>query len=446
MSHFSRALWHPFANPNEVDASEPIHIVSGDGVYVKDDRGRKLLDGNAGGLWCVNVGHNRPEIKEAIARQLDELVFYQLFNGVTHPRATELSVKLVEMAAPERIKRVFFTSGGSDSIETAFKLARHFHLLNGEPARTKVISLKGAYHGSHFGSSTLSGMTAMHRPYGPMVPGVFHGELPFTYRNPWHCEDPEKLVELCIDQLIADIEYHSPDTVAALVAEPVNGANLVVPPSSFWPKLRQVCDRYGILLIADEVITGFGRSGALFGCRHWGVAPDMMCVAKGLSSGYVPLGAVLVGERVEQAWKNAGNSEKAWIVTGVTYAGHPVACAAALAALEIVERERLPENARVQGEYLLKRLKAFTENFASVGDVRGKGLMITLDFVKDRKTREPVESAFATRVAAAGREFGILVRPYGPRIIVSPALIYTSQHCDELVAGLEKALRQVDTH
>ncbi len=444
MSDYSRALWHPFSNPNEVDAGEALHIVSADGVYVKDHRGCTLLDGNSGGLWCVNVGHNRPEIKAAIARQLDELVFYQLFNGVSHPRATELSLKLVELAEPERVKRVFFTSGGSDSVETALKLARQYQWIRGEPDRKKVISLKGAYHGSHFGASSLSGLTYMRRPYGPMVPGVVQVDMPLLYRNPWGCDDPDRLVELCMEQLVAQIEYESPDTIAAVIAEPVNGANLGVPPVRYWPRLREVCDRYGMLLIADEIITGFGRSGALFGCRHWGVAPDMLCVAKGLSSGYVPIGAVLIGAKMEDVWKSVGKDEKALITTGVTYSGHPVACAASLAALDIVERERLPENARVQGEYLLSLLRGFVQKYRSVGEVRGKGLMITLDFVKDKKTREPIDPAFVTRVAGAGRDYGILVRPYGPRIIVSPALTYTPQHCDELVGGLGKAIAEVE--
>lgn len=445
MSDYSRSLWHPFSTPGEVDTGEALHIISADGVYLRDQRGRTFLDGNAGGLWCVNVGHNRAEVKAAISKQLDELVFYQLFNGVTHPRATELANALVRMSQPERIKRIFFTSGGSDSIETAFKFARQYHILNGQPERKKILSLKGAYHGSHFAASTLCGRTTMHRLYEPLVPGVTSVEMPFRYRNPWRCEDPERLVTLCIDQLVAEIEYQSPDTVAAMVAEPVNGVNLVVPPPSYWPRLREVCDCYGILLIADEVITGFGRSGAMFGCRGWGVVPDMMCVAKGISSGYVPLGAVMVGARVEEAWRAAGTDAKAAILTGVTYAGHPVACAAGLAALDIVERENLPENARVQGEYLLGRLWPFMDRFRSVGDVRGKGLMIAIDFVNDRKTREPVDPAFSIQVAKAGRDHGIMVRPYGPRIIVSPALIYTQAHCDALADGLEKALTQIDT-
>jgi putrescine---pyruvate transaminase len=446
MGTYSQNLWHPYTHPNEIMTRvAPVHIVSGDGVYVKDDRGRRLLDGNAGGLWCINVGYNRPEMKAAIARQLDELVFYQLFDGVSHPRVTELAAKLVELTKPEDMKRVFFTSGGSDSNETAFKLARQYHIIKGQPERKKIVSLKGAYHGSHFGAATMSAQTAMHRLYEPMVPGAIYGEMPSTYRNPWRCEDADKLVTLCIDHLIAEIEYQSPETVAAIIAEPVHGQNLVVPPAAYWPRLREVCDRFGLLLISDEVITGFGRTGSLFGCRNWDGAPDMMSLAKGISSGYIPLGAVMIGARMEEAWDAIGDNDKGFIATGVTYAGHPVACAAGLAALDIVVKDRLVENAAQQGEYLLKRLKTFADKFRSVGDVRGKGLMIALDLVKDKQTREPVDpKGLPIKIQAAGRDNGILVRPYGSMVILSPSLVFTKQHCDELADALEKTMCQVD--
>jgi adenosylmethionine-8-amino-7-oxononanoate aminotransferase len=446
MASHSAHFWHPHANPNEIKERAPVHIVSADGVYLQDSEGRRLLDGNSGGLWCVNVGHNRPEIKAAIMRQLDELEFYQIFDGISHPRAAELAAKLVAMTQVENMKRVFFTNGGSDSNETALKLARQYHVINGQPERKKFISLKGAYHGCHFGASTLSALTAFRRLYEPVLPGVTSVEMPLLYRNPWNCTDPEQLVKFCIDQLIAEINYQSPDTIAAIMAEPVNGLSVAVPPATYWPRLREVCDQYGILLIADEVITGFGRSGSLFGCRGWGVIPDMMSLAKGISSGYIPLGAVMINARMEQAWDSIGNDPKAHIATGVTYAGHPVACAAALANLEIVEKERLPENAQIQGEYLLNLLRPFTDKFRSVGDVRGKGLMIALDFVVDKKTREPIDptKGFGYRVASVGREQGIMVRPYGPRIILSPPLVFSTEHCDQLVTALERALEVED--
>jgi adenosylmethionine-8-amino-7-oxononanoate aminotransferase len=440
------ALWHPASHPAELKKRAPVRIVSADGVYLTDDAGRRLLDGNAGGLWCVNVGHNRPEMKAAITKQLDELEYFQLFDGTSHPRAEELATKLVQMTQPENMTRVFFTSGGSDSVEAALRLSRQYHVLNRQPERKKIISLKGSYHGSHFGASTVTGLTVYHRVYEPLVPGVIRVDMPLLYRNPWRCHDPDQLTSLCIDQLVDAILYEGPDTIAAIFAEPVSGPLLAVPPKDYWPRLRHICDQYGILLIADEVITGFGRSGSLFGSRGWGVVPDMMCLAKGLSSGYIPIGAVMIGARVEEAWEKAGDDPNAYIATGVTYAGHPVACAAGLAALNIVEKENLPENAKLQGEYLLKRLSPFVDKFRAVGDVRGKGLMMTLDLVRDKRTRESIDPAQGLQydLAAAARRNGLMVRPYGPRITLSPPLIFSSTHCDELVAGLEKAFSEVE--
>jgi putrescine---pyruvate transaminase len=442
----SSALWHPMSHPGELKKRAPVRIVSADGVYLTDDSGRRLLDGNAGGLWCVNVGHNRPEMKAAIMKQLDELEYFQLFDGTCHPRAEELATKLVQMTQPENMRRVFFTSGGSDSVEAALRLSRQYHVLNREPERKKIISLKNSYHGSHFGASSVTGLTVYHRVYEPLVPGVIHVDMPLLYRNPWHCHDPEQLTSLCIEQLIEAIVFEGPETIGAIIAEPISGPTLSVPPENYWPRLREICDHYGILLIADEVITGFGRSGCMFGSRGWGVAPDMMCLAKGLSSGYIPIGAVLISGRVEDAWESAGDDPNAYIATGVTYAGHPVACAAGLAALNIVEKENLPENARVQGEYLLKQLSSFVDRFSCVGDVRGKGLMMTLDLVKDKKTRESIDLAQGLQyeLAAAARRHGVMVRPYGPRITLSPPLIFSSAHCDELVESLDKAFSEVD--
>jgi adenosylmethionine-8-amino-7-oxononanoate aminotransferase len=445
MAEYSKDFWHPMLHPNEMKQREPIHIVSGDGVYIKDDNGKQLLDGVAG-LWCVNVGHNRPEMKQAIVNQLDELEYFQLFDGISHPRATEMAAKLVGMTAQENMKRTFFTSGGSDSVETALKLARQYHILNGEADRKKFISLKNAYHGVHFGGASVNGLNVFRRNYEPLLNGAIHVDAPWLYRNPWNCEDPDQLAQLCADQLIREIEHQMPDTIAAFIAEPIMGAGgVIVPPAKYWPLVREICDQYGILLIADEVVTGFGRSGNMFGSRGWGVAPDMMCLAKGISSGYIPLGAVMINERMEQAW-DANADFNGVIMTGYTYSGHPVACAAGLAALDIVEKENLPENAKVQGAYLQDKLQPFAERFKSVGEVRGKGLMIAIDLVTDKQTRQPIDptDGFANQVAAVARSEGVLVRPVGTKIILSPPLVYTQEHCDELVSALDKAFTEVD--
>jgi len=445
MAEYSKDFWHPMLHPNEMKQREPIHIVSGDGVYIKDDNGKALLDGVAG-LWCVNVGHNRPEMKAAIMKQLDELEYFQLFDGISHPRATEMAAKLVGMTQQENMKRAFFTSGGSDSVETALKLARQYHILNGEADRKKFISLKNAYHGVHFGAASVNGLNVFRRNYEPLLNGTIHVDAPWLYRNPWNCEDPDQLAQLCADQLAREIEHQMPDTVAAFIAEPVMGAGgVIVPPEKYWPLVREVCDRYGILLIADEVVTGFGRSGNMFGSRGWGVAPDMMCLAKGISSGYIPLGAVMINERMEQAW-DANADFNGVIMTGYTYSGHPVACAAGMAALDIVEKENLPENAKVQGDYLINKLKPFADKFKSVGEVRGKGLMIAIDLVTDKQTRQPIDPAdgFANQVAAVVRSEGVLVRPVGTKIILSPPLVYQQEHCDQLAEALDKAFTEVD--
>ncbi|MBB6521071.1 aminotransferase class III-fold pyridoxal phosphate-dependent enzyme [Pseudoteredinibacter isoporae] len=445
MSTYSENFWHPMLHPNEIKQREAIHIVRGDGVYIYDDKEKQLLDAVAG-LWCVNVGHGHPQMKAAITQQLDELEYFQLFDGISHPRATEMADKLIAMSAQENMKKAFFTSGGSDSVETALKLARQYHILRGEADRKKFISLKNAYHGVHFGGASVNGLNVFRRNYEPMLSGTFHVDAPWTYRNPWNCEDPDQLAEFCIQQLISEIEHQMPDTIAAFIAEPVMGAGgVIVPPEKYWPRLREVCDHYGILLIADEVVTGFGRSGSMFGSRGWGVAPDIMCLAKGISSGYVPLGAVLVNQKVEQAWES-NNDFNGVIMTGYTYSGHPLACAAGLAALDIVETQNLPENAKQQGAYLLENLKEQLSAFSSVGEVRGKGLMIAIDLVVDKQTREPVDpmSGFANELAAVARREGVLVRPVGTKLILSPPLVFEQQHCDELIRALVVAFREID--
>ena len=437
-------FWHPMLHPNEMQNRESIRIVRGDGCYVYDDGGRKLVDGVAG-LWNVNVGHNRPEVKAAIVAQLDELEYFQLFDGLSHPRAEELSEILMEIAAPEDMRRVIYNSGGSDAVETALKIARQYWRLLGQADRTKFISLKQGYHGTHFGGAAVNGNTVFRRNYEPMLPGCFHVETPWVYRNPF-TQDPEKLAQICADLLEREIQFQSPDTVAAFIAEPIQGAGgVIVPPAGYWPLIRRICDKYGVLLIADEVVTGFGRSGSMFGSRGWGVKPDIMCLAKGISSGYIPLGATLLNARIEDAFTKNHDFSGA-IMHGYTYAGHPIACAAGIASLKIVRDEKLPENAARQGAYLLERLKPFEQRYRAVGEVRGKGLMLALDLVKDRKTREPIDpmGSYAGDVAAATRAAGALVRPVGTKIILSPPLVFQREHVDQLVTALQAGFDAVE--
>lgn len=437
----ARYMLHPMAHPRQMQEKPPTIIASGDGVYVTDIDGHRVVDG-VGGLWNINLGYGRPEIKKAIADQLDELAFYSCFRGTTHPRAIELSQRLVEMMKPDGVARVAFSSGGSDAVEGALKIARQYWKLKRQADRTKFISLKYGYHGVHFGGMSVNGNTSFRRAYEPLLPGCFHIDTPWDYRNPY-TDDHMRLGEICAELLDREIRFQGPDTVAAFIAEPVQGAGgVIVPPPNFWPLVRKVCDEHGVLLIADEVVTGFGRTGEMFGTRLWGVQPDLFCLAKGMNSGYVPLGATTVNERIADAFMSDETGSAA-LMHGYTYSGHPVACAAALAALDIVEKENIPQNARIQGEYLMSRLKPL-ERFSHVGNVRGVGLMACVELVADKEKKTPMDrkAALPAAVQEAAFRNGAMVRVSGGNLILSPPLVIQQPEIDIIVDALEKALQQ----
>lgn len=441
----AQKFWNPMVHPGDPGARNGIVIVKGDGNYVQNQEGQWLVDG-VGGLWNVNVGHNRTEVKEAITAQLDELEYFQIFDGVGHPRVNELSDLLINMLEPEGMAKVMYSSGGSDAVETALKLARQYWKAKGESQRYKFISLKQGYHGVHFGGASVNGNTVFRTNYEPMLPGCVHIDTPWLYRNPWNCEDPEELGQLCAKQLEAEIIFQGPETVAAFIAEPIQGAGgVIIPPANYWPLIREVCDKYGVLLIADEVVTGFGRSGNMFGVRGWGVTADIQCFAKGINSGYVPLGATVVNHRVADAIESCQNFSGA-VMHGYTYSGHPVACAAALASLKIVQEENLPENAGRQGADLLDKLRANLLDFPSVGEIRGKGLMVAIDLVTDKNTRQPIDptSGFANKIAAVALEAGAIVRPVGTKIILSPPLTIGTEEVDKMVSALTEGFSKID--
>lgn len=443
MTYEKARFWHPMMHPAAMKDRKPLRIVRGEGCYVYDDSGNRFVDG-VGGLWNVNVGHNRPEVKKAIADQLDQLEYFQLFDGVSNPPAEELSSRLIEVLAPEQMKRVVFSSNGSDATETALKLSRQYWKLMGQKDRTKFISLKEGYHGSHFLSASVNGNAAFRRNYEPMMPGCSHVQNPWTYRNPF-TRDPEELAALCAKLLAQEIEFQGPDTVAAFIAEPVQGAGgVIVPPASYWPLVREVCDKYGVLLIADEVVTGFGRTGSLFGARGWGVKPDFMCFAKGISSGYVPLAATVFNGRVADAFESNADFTGA-VMHGYTYAGHPVSCAAAIASLNIVLQEDLANNAGKQGAYLLEALQPLVARHEAVGEVRGMGLMLAIDLVNDKQTRESISpmNGYAYAIAEVARQHGAIVRPVGTKIIMSPPLVMQRPEIDQIVSALDVAFKKV---
>lgn len=434
----ARHVWHPMVDPKVSANNPPIVICQSDGVHITDIDGRKYLD-CAASLWNVNVGHNRPEIKQAIIEQLDQLAYYNTFGNASNPPSIALSALLMEMMAPEGMARVLFSSGGSDAIEGALKIARQHWKLRQKPEKTKFISLRHAYHGVHFGGMSISGGIPWRRAYEPLLPGCFQIDSPYLYRNPW-TEDPEELGEICARNLAREIEHQGADTVAAFIAEPVQGAGgMIVPPANFWPRVREVCDTYDVLLVADEVVTGFGRTGTMFGSRHWGVAPDIMCLAKGINSGYVPLGATAVSKRVAEAWE--ADDPLAPLMHGYTYSGHPLACAAAIANLEIVTAEDLPANAASTGAYFLDRLQELRQ-YETVGDVRGVGMMLAVEFVKDRETREPIApfDPYFMAIQQTCRDEGAFVRIQANKMIFSPPLIFEKGHVDAAMAVVHTAL------
>ena len=437
----AKQVWHPMAHPSEMESAPPRIIVSGEGVTVTDIDGRRAVDA-VGGLWNVNLGYSNEAIKKAIADQLAELPYYPAFRGSTHPRLIELGHRLIEILAPENMRRAFFTAGGSDSVETALRIARQYWKVRGQPERTKFLALKNGYHGTHFGGASVNGNSNFRRAYEPLLPGVFHTPAPFLYRNAFNETDPDRLVDLCLAAAEDEIKFQSADTIAAFIAEPVLGAGgVIVPPAGFFRKLRALLDRYEILLISDEVVTAFGRTGQWFGCRLDGVQPDMMCIAKAITSGYFPLGACVVNERIESAFQS-NRDALGTIYHGYTYSGHPVGCAAALACLDQTFATDLPGNAAKEGAFLLAEFRKLAEKYETIGDVRGKGLMLALEVVADRAKKTRASKPYMNALADHAFEAGAMVRTSANLVILSPPLILQRSESRQIVEGLDRAFQR----
>jgi adenosylmethionine-8-amino-7-oxononanoate aminotransferase len=438
-------LWHPMAHPRamKADGGRPDIIARGEGCWVWDVDGHKMLDGVAG-LWSSNLGHSCRPVRDAIVAQLDELPFFNTFRGTTHPRAIELSARVVDMMAPDGVAAVMFSNGGSDAVEGALKIARQFHKLRGQKDRTKFIALKQGYHGVHFGGMSVNGNTNFRRAYEPLLPGCFHLDSPWAYRNPWGLEG-EALGQAVAQALERELVFQGPDTVAAFIAEPVQGAGgVIVPPANFWPLVREVCTRHGVLLIADEVVTGFGRTGQMFGTRTWGVKADLWCLAKGISSGYVPLGATAISRHVAEVF-DADTTGAGQVAHGYTYSAHPVAAAAALATLDVLERDDIPSKVRDVSGPFQSRLRGLVERSPFVGDVRGIGLMVAIEMVADKASKAPLPktSDLPARVAREAYRRGLMTRVSGANMILSPPLVISAQEVDFLCSTLEAAFDAV---
>ena len=440
MPERSLNYWQPMTSPTATRQNPPKIITAAEGVEITDIDGHRSLDA-VGGLWNVNLGYSCQPIKDAISEQLQVLPYYSSFAGSATDKAIELSHTLGEWFREDGLQRAFFTSGGSDSVETALRLARQYHKIRGDKDRYKFISLKKGYHGTHFGGASVNGNAKFRRNYEPLLPGCYQIAAPWTYRNPFNETDPATLARFCASLLEDEIQFQGADTVAAFIMEPVLGAGgVIVPHETFMPLVREICDRHGVLLIADEVITAFGRTGAWTGSRLWNTRPDMMCTAKGISNGYFPFGVTMMGEKVVEAFENNtdGFSD---IGHGYTYSGHPVGAAAALATLAQLQVNDVAANASARGLELTAGLQKLMATHAVVGDVRGIGLMQVLELVSDREAKTPLGKAQMNTVFEVVYREGVMVRVSGNNIILSPPLVIDSGHVDTILAALDCGLR-----
>ncbi|MDC1073286.1 aspartate aminotransferase family protein [Gammaproteobacteria bacterium] len=428
---------HPFTDHKELHQKGSRIIERADGVYLFDSEGNRLLDAMAG-LWCVNVGYGRKDLAAVAQKQMEQLPYYNSFFQTAHPPVIELS-KLLSEVTPDHLNYVFLTNSGSESNDTVVRMVRHYWKSLGHPEKQTIISRKNAYHGSTMAGASLGGMSAMHAQ-GGLIPGVEHINQPYWYREGGDLS-PEafgKNIALELEQKIESLGEHK---VAAFIAEPIQGAGgVIVPPETYWPTIKEICDRHQILLVADEVICGFGRTGQWFGSDYYDLKPDLMPIAKGLSSGYLPIGGVMVADHVSRVVIEEGGE----FFHGMTYAGHPAACAVASANIRILRDEGIIENVRDQtAPYLQKRWKELAEH-PLVGEVRGLGFLGAMELVADKASGKQFEPGAG--VGGICRDLsakaGLVMRAVGDTMIISPPLIMTHEQIDELVTLAHQALDQ----
>jgi putrescine aminotransferase len=431
---------HPFTDHGALGAKGARVIVRGDGVHVWDSDGHKIIDGMSG-LWCVNVGYGRTSITQAVARQMDVLPFYNSFFNTTNVPAVKLAEKLAGLAPPG-FEHVFFTSSGSEANDTALRMVWRYWQLMDQPERRIVISRRNAYHGSTVAGASLGGMTAMHAQGALPIPGIDHIEQPNFAEHGRGLSEAEFGL-LAADWLEQKVLELGPEKVAAFIGEPVQGAGgVIIPPQTYWPQIQRICDKYGILLISDEVICGFGRLGTWFGCERMGMRPDLIPFAKGVTSGYVPLGGVLVGERVARALVERGGDFN----HGFTYSGHPVACAAALENLRIIEDEKLVERVARETGPQLKAAFARLASHPLVGHAEAIGMAAGLNLVRRKGATvhdcEPFARDLAVGTVCRQHMFenGVIMRAVGDRMIVAPPLVMTVAQIDEMAERIRLCL------
>lgn len=427
---------HPFTDFKALAAKGSRVITKADNVYLWDSDGKKIFDAMSG-LWCVNVGYGQQELIDAATAQLKQLPFYNSFFQTANPPAIELA-ELLAQVTPPQFRHVFFSGSGSEGNDTIVRMVRRYWDVLGQPERHVIISRKNAYHGSTMAGASLGGMSGMHEQGGLPIPGIAHIEQPFWFEL-GQGQDREAFglqAARWLDEKIAEV---GADKVAAFIGEPVQGAGgVIVPPETYWPEVQRICDKHGILLVSDEVICGFGRTGHWFGCERFGFRPDLMTFAKGVTSGYIPLGGVMVGDRVADVLIGQGGEFN----HGYTYSGHPVACAVALANIRLLQRERIVETVRDElAPYLAQQFATLNEH-PLVGEVQTCGLMGAVQLVKDKAKHLPFPSELEVGMVCRGHCFGngLIMRAVGDRMIVAPPLVITRAQIDEMMALIRRCL------
>ncbi len=430
---------HPVSNLKQVAANGPLVMVRGEGSTIWDADGKEYIDAFAG-LWNINAGHGRKELAEAAAQQIEEIAYGPTFFGLATPPPIELAAKLAAMY-PGPVNHFQFTSGGAESNESAMKIARYYWALKGKPEKVTIVSRMMGYHGIAMGALSATGIPAYWANFGPRPGGFVFLMAPHAYRNADDSDDQEGFVDKLVAELEEVIEREGAHTIAAMIGEPVQGAGGVVPPpQSYWRRMKEVLEANDILYIADEVITGFGRTGTMFGVQQYGVQPDIVSIAKGVTSGYIPLGAVGVTDEIYQTMLEPD----AMFMHGFTYSGHPVACAVGLKNVAIIENEKLDERAGETGAYLIGKLEELLGH-QNVGDVRGKGMMMIVEVVKDKQTKEPFTAAdgAGTKLTKATRERGIIVRAGDNGISIAPPLVLTRDEADRIAGAVQDSIVEV---
>lgn len=423
---------HPLHN--RADQEAPVVFVEGKGAMLRDSEGREYIDGLAS-LWNVNLGHGRQELAEAAAEQMRRLAYASAYSGYANEPARRLADRLVQLSYPN-MSGVYFTTGGAETNETAFKLARYYWKRQGKPTKTKIISRIHGYHGLTMAAMSATGMPVFHAMFQPLVPGFVHIVPSYPYRY------AGSMAEALEEAIVRE----GPETVAAFIAEPVIGAGGVIPPTpDYFPKIRKICDKHSVLFIADEIITGFGRTGKWFALGHWGVEPDLVSFAKGVTSASLPLGGVIISSQIHGVIHEAPPTER--FMHAATYSGHPTCCAVGLKTLEIYERENLISRTIPLGKRLLDGLQSLRD-LPSVGDIRGFGLMCGVELVEDKKTKKPAVGLGA-KILAEARKRGLIARtrtgqggeyPIGDTICLAPPFVITETQIDRIVQVLHESI------